>query len=134
MDKTTGRIALELLKRYKASEVEYWEDVDAWYRSGEGRSPKWVTDSDGRRYNMGGRGYSYPSCIHGSSRWTDYDNICGPCEDGYSVYQRALWEARGKAAEHRRRVDWLITAPDSLKRRTDEFLKLVEWASEPIKL
>jgi len=24
-------------------------------------------------------------CEHGMSRWTDYDNICGPCEDGISM-------------------------------------------------
>lgn len=28
------------------------------------------------------QGYAPSACVHGTSRWTDYDNICGPCEDG----------------------------------------------------
>lgn len=27
-------------------------------------------------------GYRPPHCFHGTNLWTDYDNICGPCEDG----------------------------------------------------
>jgi hypothetical protein len=28
-------------------------------------------------------------CFHGMSQWTDYDNICGACEDGYGY----SWES-----------------------------------------
>lgn len=30
-------------------------------------------------------GYRPHYCEHGMSRWTDYDNICGYCEDGISM-------------------------------------------------
>lgn len=30
-------------------------------------------------------GYTPHYCEHGTNRWTDYDNICGPCEDGLSM-------------------------------------------------
>lgn len=30
-------------------------------------------------------GYRPHYCEHGTSQWTDYDNICGPCEDGVSM-------------------------------------------------
>lgn len=28
-------------------------------------------------------------CIHGTNQWTDYDNICGGCEDGLTVWDMA---------------------------------------------
>src|SRR4051812_25868549 len=91
MDKLTRRIALAELKELKAREAEYRQERADWYRNGDGRSPRWITknypDGRTRRVNMGGKGYSFPYCEHGSSLWTDYDNICGGCEDGYSVYQ-----------------------------------------------
>lgn len=34
-------------------------------------------------------------CIHGTNQWTDYDNICGGCEDGLTVWdmaERAAWD------------------------------------------
>lgn len=30
-------------------------------------------------------GYRPAYCEHGTSLWTDYDNICGPCEDGRTM-------------------------------------------------
>lgn len=29
-------------------------------------------------------------CEHGTNRWTDYDNICGPCEDGDSLSNKVF--------------------------------------------
>jgi hypothetical protein len=31
------------------------------------------------------RGLQPHHCEHGSNLWTDYDNICGPCEDGITM-------------------------------------------------
>lgn len=28
-------------------------------------------------------------CIHGTNQWTDYDNICGGCEDSLTVWDMA---------------------------------------------
>lgn len=32
-------------------------------------------------------------CIHGTNQWTDYDNICGGCEDGVTLRQMACERA-----------------------------------------
>lgn len=133
MDKITARVALGILRVLKAREIEYREDVDAWYRSGDGRSPKWRRDPEtGRSYNYGGKGYAYPYCEHGTSNWTDYDNICGGCEgDNGTLYERALWEAQEKVAEYNRRADWVLSAPDSFP--WEKKRELIEWVSEPIR-
>ena len=50
----------------------------------------------------------FPTCEHGTSRWTDYDNICGRCEDGIylsdgMVRRRfALSEARMRVERYKR--------------------------------
>jgi hypothetical protein len=132
MDAMTKRVALAELGKFKAREAEYRAEVDEWYRAGDGRSPRWVTLPSGRQVNMGGKGYSFPYCPHGKSLWTDYDNICGGCEDGYSVYQLALWSAQEKVATVNERIDWLIGAPASI-RNTDMHRELLEWALSPIK-
>jgi hypothetical protein len=120
------------LRKLKKAESDYRNDVDEWYRSGDGRSPKWVVDHEtGRSHNMGGKGYSFPYCPHGSSNWTDYDNICGGCEDGSSLYQRAIWSAQEKVAEYNKRIDWLVSAPDSLPDETRR--ALIDWALSPVR-
>jgi hypothetical protein len=132
MDAMTKRVALKELRKLKAREAEYRAEREEWYRSGDGRSPRWVRRPDGRSVNMGGKGYTFPYCPHGSSRWTDYDNICGPCEDGYSVYQLAIWSAQEKVAKVNERIDWLVAAPASL-RHTEMHRELLDWAMSPIK-
>lgn len=132
MDAISKRIVLSELRRFKKAEAEYWEDREEWYRTGDGRRAHWYQGPDDERpYNYGGKGYGYPYCPHGSSLWTDYDNICGPCEDGYTVYQRALWSMQEKMAEYNRRIDWVVDAPSSLDHETRR--KLIQWATEPIK-
>lgn len=75
-------LALKKLNATRRMYQGYDEDVRQWYRSGEGRE-----------------GYRYPYCIHGTSLTTDYDNICGGCEDGYTYfdYERDAAEAIGYA-------------------------------------
>lgn len=47
-------------------------------------------------------GLAARSCEHGTSRWTDYDNICGPCEDGWSMRGRlARWQEAKRQATSR---------------------------------
>lgn len=31
------------------------------------------------------KGYRPHYCEHGTNQWTDYDNICGHCEDGHHL-------------------------------------------------
>jgi hypothetical protein len=129
MDKRTKRVALAVLRALKAREAEYRAEVDEWYRCGDGRRPRWITktreDGSTRQINMGGKGYSFPYCEHGSSLWTDYDNICGGCEDGTDIYQLAIWEAQEKVAEYNRRFEWVISAPSSLDPDTKR--ELIDW-------
>lgn len=133
MNSMTGKLALKILRELKARDAEYRQDREDWYLRGDGRSPKWYQGpDDDRPYNYGGKGYSYPCCPHGTSNWTDYDNICGRCEDGYSVYQWAVWEATERVAKARERIDWIVSAPSSL-RHTEMHRDLIDWAMEPIK-
>lgn len=133
MDKVTARFCLAVLKKLKKAEAEYWEARRAWYESGDGRPEKWVFDPEtGRHWNAGGRGWTYPECIHGTSRWTDYDNICGGCEDGYSVYQLALWEGKEKAQQYTERVEWLASAPGFSRMPYGLKDDLRDWVMEPL--
>lgn len=109
------RIALVHLKALRKAYADYEEDVRDWYARGDGRSPNWRTEIDEEtgevyQWNAGGKGYTYPECIHGASRWTDYDNICGPCEDGYSIHELALIRGHANAREFLRRSDVMGTA------------------------
>lgn len=133
MDAMTKRVALVELRKLKAREAEYRAEREEWYRSGDGRPTRYHFDPEtGRTRNFGGKGYSFPYCPHGSSNWTDYDNICGPCEDGYSIYQLALWSAQEKVAKMNERVDWMTNAPSSL-RHTEMYRELLDWALSPIR-
>ncbi|WMI33862.1 hypothetical protein SEA_PATELGO_261 [Streptomyces phage Patelgo] len=134
MDNLTGKIALKILRNLKMREAEYRADREEWYRSGDGRPRKmYQGPDDDRPYNYGGKGWAYPAaCVHGSSAWTDYDNICGPCEDGSSIYQLALWEAQSKVAEYNERMEWLLSAPDSI-RREEMHHELIKWVLQPIR-
>lgn len=115
--------------------AQYDADVRDWYENGEGAAPEWVTDEcdgheslagehmgeavycDGscqRAYNVGGQGHTYPSCIHGMSRWTDYDNICGGCEDGDNVFAIASVDARSAWLRFCDRWEFSVNAPQDL--------------------
>ncbi len=82
-------LALELVKSYVADYAAYREAAIAS-----------TYDSRGRRT------YRERFCEHGASRWTDYDNICGGCEDGITMsgprqrYERAIAEAKHRFETH----------------------------------
>lgn len=133
MDKKTGKLALKILRELKARDAEYRAEREEWYRSGDGRRPNYrINPETGRSVNYGGKGYGFPYCPHGSSLWTDYDNICGRCEDGYSVYQLALWEAQGIMAKFNERSEWLFAAPASFK-NTEAYRDVLEWVLQPLR-
>lgn len=64
------------------------------------------------------RGYRAHYCEHGTNQWTDYDNICGPCEDGetngdpWQRSQRALEVARYRYERATRLFDFHSEAFD----------------------
>lgn len=128
MDSRTLRLALAELKELKARETEYRAEVEEWYRSGDGRSPKWRRDPEtGRSHNYGGKGYAFPYCPHGTSQWTDYDNICGGCEDGYNIYELAVFYAKEKMAEYNRRFEWFLSAPPALRQNDKLWGDIRDW-------
>lgn len=112
-----ARLALPILKSLKAREAAYEESVNDWYSRGEGRT----------------KGYRFPYCIHGTSLWTDYDNICGGCESGMSVYEIALshagyaWRTFNSRMQRIRDLD---KGSDPLP--NDIRSSLVNWACAPI--
>lgn len=79
------RIALKLLKIEKANLDRNWADFEA------------SCDADYKA------GYRPSHCFHGINLWTDYDPICGPCEDGLTskedhligCYYTAIRKAEG---------------------------------------
>lgn len=120
----------------------YDEEVRAWFEEGDGRSPEWVRYGDvpgavcdgpadaERMINIGGKGYAFPHCIHGMSRWTDYDNICGPCEDGLSVYEEGLSLASWAYSEWQERFEWVMRG--SAMRAPIDKEEVVAWFGEPL--
>jgi len=106
------------LRSQVEARANYDADVADYYANGDGRAPEWVTehDADGypRNVNIGGLGYRYPRCPHGMSLWTDYDNICGGCEDSRTAIQDAQAIARNQFATFSRRWAWAETLPSDL--------------------
>jgi hypothetical protein len=81
-------------------------------------------------------GYRPHYCFHGTNLWTDYDPMCGPCEDGYGYFEPndyrsiALREAKQAYAAQSERIDALIKlqtmgAPIDL-------LAFSKWVTEPV--
>lgn len=72
-------------------------------------------------------------CIHGTNLWTDYDNICGGCEDGeftqYSTptevraYARAV--AEGEEAREARQAEEVEATIDRIVRMYRDVKKMV---------
>jgi hypothetical protein len=63
MDNATLKVAHRIELRLAASYAEYLAECD--YDRSQGYRPHY--------------------CEHGANMWTDYDNICGACEDGFSM-------------------------------------------------
>lgn len=89
VEKRVLKLAARLSRRYWRDYQEYLEKVESDYR----------------------KGFRAEHCEHGTNQWVDYDPICGPCEDGWSMAngvdrrRRALDEAQSRierVAEMRR--------------------------------
>jgi hypothetical protein len=81
--RTRDRFALAAVKRFRRYHADYLAECE----------------SDRRQ------GYRPHYCEHGTNQWTDYDNICGPCEDGRThdygpdIYRDAIAAADTALAE-----------------------------------
>ena len=97
LDKLESTVALALVKRERKMYAEYEEEVDEWFRTGEGKR----------------RGWAFPRCIHGRSLWVEHDIPCGWCESygTYFNYVETLRDASARASyivtEYRKRLSML---------------------------
>lgn len=113
------KLATQLVERARKNYRDYDEARAAWYRSSDTR------------------GYRFPECIHGVSLITDYDPMCGPCEDGYSYFdytqqaRDALFRARQAYDESMRR--WNIVF-DIMGMGYDKPQPLADWATSAMEL
>lgn len=113
--KSVPELAAQIMKGYKADHAAYLEMVE----------------------DCGRRGYRPEYCIHGTSQWTDYDNICGGCETegntwDYLTYAGyALDRARAAFAERDKRVDALMKLT-ALQAPMGPVADLTGWVSEPV--
>lgn len=86
-------------------------------------------------------GYRPHYCIHGTNQWTDYDNICRPCEDGYGSWdyeafaKLSLDDAKYRVAQVKEREEVyrkMINMPGRLSDKLKE--EMIEWVFEPMDL
>lgn len=115
--------ALAYVTAIKRSWHEYLSAREYWHRHGDGKK----------------KGYTYPYCFHGTYQWTDYDNICGGCEDSFNgynpltFYRWAIGKAHQDYAEHVRRAEWLLSAPRLDDIPTELRRQLIDWTMQPIR-
>lgn len=67
-------------------------------------SREWAEQREQDERGWAERGYRAHYCIHGTNQWTDYDNICGGCEDGVTLRQMACEHAWSIVKETRERM------------------------------
>ena len=108
------QMALHILKRRRKDWAEYLEECEQAWKDG----------------------YRPHYCFHGTNQWTDYDNICGYCEETGNRFDylfelsQCLREANRLTKLQTERVNLLIQlrtahAPIDF----DEFIK---WVREPL--
>jgi hypothetical protein len=112
--------------------ADYEAELKDWYENGDGRPVRMVEHSDSDsgviyHINEGGHGHTFPVCIHGTSLWTDYDNICAGCEEGETPIQYAIVRGREQWLRFNDRWDWVTSAPGDLD--NDVRNGLFEWAT-----
>jgi hypothetical protein len=109
------KLAVKILDKKRKMYERHDEDVARWYRSADGK-------------------YKYPTCIHGTSTWTDYDNICGDCENGYTYFDYAR-DARESLDEANVRwtTYWALFDTTAMLRRhhapMDAIQRIESWAA-----
>lgn len=84
------------------------------YRAYTLRYEAYLADCERDRRN----GHRAHYCEHGTNQWTDYDNICGPCEDGFSL--------RDPMARR-------TLALESAKARVEEANGMLAWACQGVR-
>jgi hypothetical protein len=83
------------------------------------------------------QGYRPHYCIHGTNQWTDYDNICGPCEEGYIDQELALQWAHNEMRQWIERMTIVNTFHRDAQAKgarvpAELALAMGEWTAEPL--
>ena len=111
--------AVETYRKFLAEEVHGYAGYLASYRE----------DCDQDR----AEGHRQHYCIHGTNQWTDYDNICGGCEDGLTVWDMAEHAAWERHSRYLRVLDQMSTLSRAHERErvptyvTDAY---IQWLTE----
>lgn len=62
------------------------------------------------------QGYRHHYCIHGTDRWTDYDNICAGCEEGWTWATMARVEIESQYSRVKQLMTDYTTVAESIQR------------------
>src|SRR3954471_8807791 len=76
-------------------------------------------------------GHTPHYCIHGTNQWTDYDNICGWCEDGVTMLRMSRWAAEDVVDEFKDRLAHMTNAI-TLQPPGFDMTAYCEWVWEPV--
>lgn len=78
-------------------------------------------------------GHRNSHCVHGTYQWTDYDNICGGCEEGQTMLNMAVHRAAYIVREWHDRIATatLITGKNMPYDVVDRDA-LGKWTMEPV--
>lgn len=112
--KSVLKLALVIFKQYETQWDQYEAECESYAKDG----------------------YRPHRCFHGVNLWTDYDPMCGPCEDGYGYFDRleyrklALGEAIRAHAAQEERVDMLVKLMQM--GAPVQIAELGAWATEPV--
>ena len=116
-DRVVLAVALQVKKRMDKRRREYEEECERSWR----------------------QGYRPHYCVHGTNMWTDYDNICGPCEVALGPYEEALMVAHRAVNESNRRRRVMKAFTDALAAENYSGTKIAEmlqpvvaWVLRPI--
>lgn len=108
-------IALHIFKDFEREWAQYESDCDLSYR----------------------HGYRPSRCFHGTNLWTDYDPMCGPCEDGLGWFDREAYRkisldmARRDLDEFYKRLQ-IYTQLQTNNVPGIDYGQLIEWVGEPV--
>lgn len=98
--------------------------------------PEMVAEREAEVQYHSENGHRPSHCIHGTYQWTDYDNICGGCEEGVSLRRMAVERAAGCVKRWHERIT-VVCEAERLHRASDglvsfDRLALVDWMGAPI--
>lgn len=114
IEKTILTVAVLVLNSIRKDFADYEEACNEWHK----------------------QGYRPHYCIHGTNQWTDYDNICGACEEGDNYWnyetcgRRALDIAKAAYKEMNERTDMAVKM--YMKGAPVDIAKMGEWIMEPL--